>query len=386
MLKRVLVALIPAGLAMLAALIMLAFVYPFSSPYNNYWYLAQAFLHGRTWIDWPGPAIDALPFGGRYYVIEAPLPALLMLPAVALWGTAANQTLLSIALGAISVGVAWVLCRRLGTNWWSALILVAFLFAGTDLFFCSTFGDVWFIAHTSAVCFTLLAILELSGRGRGWLVALWAICALESRFVMVLALPVYAAYLYRQRPRALRAFAIALIPAVLLWIGYNEARFGTPYDIGYTAWYHQDVQAGEPVGSPFQLKYLTYQLYSYFVRPPQLLGVFPYLVPSAMGTALWFTSPALALAFFARRPRDLVLAMWAATLVTAGPNFIYYVNGFAQFGMRHALDFEPFLFVLMVLASVPRIPIWAALLSIYSALVGTWGVWFWHTFNRGLQS
>lgn len=359
------------------------FVVPLSTPYNNYTYLADAFLHGRAWIDWPGQSIDALPYNGKYYVIEAPLPAILLMPAVAIWHLQANQTLLSIALGALAVAVAWVLCRRLGANWWSSLILVAFLFCGTDLFFCATFGDVWFLAHTSAVAFTLLTLLELTGNRRGWLIALWAFCAIESRFVMVLALPVYALYLYREKPRALVGFAIALVPAVAAWIGYNELRWGTLHDIGYTAWYHQDVQAGEPVGSPFQLKYLTYQLYSFFVMPPQFIPSFPYVVPSPLGTALWFTSPALILALFARRPASLVLAMWAATLLVAGPNFVYYVNGFAQFGMRHALDFEPFLFVLMVLASVPRMPVWAALLSFYSMLVGIWGVWFWHTFNRG---
>ncbi len=29
-----------------------------SSPYNNYVLLADAFLHGHTWIDWPGQSIQ----------------------------------------------------------------------------------------------------------------------------------------------------------------------------------------------------------------------------------------------------------------------------------------------------------------------------------------
>ncbi len=45
-----------------------------------------------------------------------------------------------------------------------------------------------------------------------------------------------------------------------------------------------------------------------------------------------------------------VVALWVAALLTAVPNFLYYVNGYAQFGMRHALDFEPFLVALMMLA------------------------------------
>ena len=101
-----------------------------------------------------------------------------------------------------------------------------------------------------------------------------------------------------------------------------------------------------------------------------------------MGLALPFTSPGLILAFFARRPLALVLALWAATLLTAGPNFLYYVIGFVQFGMRHALDFEPFLYALMCLAARGGLRWWWMALLLYSSAVGTWGVWFWLRFIR----
>ena len=43
------------------------------------------FCGGHAWINWPGAYIDALPFtDGKYYVIEAPLPAVLLLPFVAI--------------------------------------------------------------------------------------------------------------------------------------------------------------------------------------------------------------------------------------------------------------------------------------------------------------
>jgi hypothetical protein len=104
--------------------------------------------------------------------------------------------------------------------------------------------------------------------------------------------------------------------------------------------------------------------------------------PTYSGVALTWTSPALILAFFARGPRNWVLAMWAAVLLTAAPNFLYYVNGFAQFGMRHALDFEPFLVALMFLAVREKMPRWSYALIAYSIAVGLWGCWFWNSFLR----
>jgi hypothetical protein len=362
-----------------------------TTPYDNYVRLANALVHGHVWIDWPGPCSDALAYRGRHYVIEAPFPAILMLPAAMLWGADVNQALYSAALGALAVGAGWELARRAGVPSVTRIWLCGFLLLGTDLFWCAMYGDVWFIAHVSAVAFTLLALVELLGERRGWLVALYAICALESRFSLVLALPVYAAWLAfddaargrlaADARRRLVHFGATLVPFAVLWIGYNLARWGVPYDSGYAAWYHQD-EVGEPTGLPFRLTNLPYQLYSFFVRLPAFIPYAPYVVPTYNGIALTWTSPALVLAFFAREPRRIVILAWAATILVALPNFLYYVNGFVQFGMRHALDFEPFLFLLMALALRGGIrPIGMALCA-WSIAVGIWGVWFWETFYR----
>ena len=69
-----------------------AFSHGRSSPYNNYVCFADALLHGRIWIDWPGPSIDAVLFEGHRYIVNDPLPAILLLPVVGVWHLAANQT------------------------------------------------------------------------------------------------------------------------------------------------------------------------------------------------------------------------------------------------------------------------------------------------------
>jgi hypothetical protein len=369
------------------------------TPYNNFVLLAQALLHGRAWIDWPGPYIDALHYGGRYYVIEAPLPAFLLLPFVAVFGAQTNQTALAVVLAGVAIGAAWELGERLGLRRSANAWICAFLLAGTDLLWCAALGDVWFVAHVSAVCFTMLALVELAGKRRGWLVALFAACAFESRFSMIAAVPVYA-YLLTGRPERFDSardglqrvapepkgatplsFAAVLVAVGVLWALYNFARWGTWNDIGYTTWYHQD-QAGMATGSPFRFSYLSNELWSFFVQQPTRLESFPWLRPEFSGVAITWTSPALVLAFLARSPIRWVVALWIAALLTAVPNFLYYVNGFAQFGMRHALDFEPFLVALMMLAVRDRFPRWGYVLIAYSCAVGLWGCWYWLTFVR----
>jgi hypothetical protein len=181
------------------------------------------------------------------------------------------------------------------------------------------------------------------------------------------------------------AFAVTLIPFFIAWVAYNEVRWHVPWDAGHTIFYHQDPYMGSDTGSPFGLENVLGELYSFFVVAPRVLPVFPYLKPLDFGTALWFTSPALVLAFFARRPVVLVVALWVAVVLVAGPSLLYYANGGAQFGMRHALDFAPFLLVLMGLAVREGLgAVWIAgrALIAWSVAAGVWGCWYWNTFVR----
>jgi hypothetical protein len=386
----------PASNALLAgllgAIVALGFAHGRSTSYDNYVLLAQSLLQGHVWIDplWPGPAIDAVLYDGHRYIVNDPVPALLLLPLVALLGTAANQTLLACLLCGIAVGAAWALLERLGVITRATIWLVVFLLAGTDLLWCSMLGDVWFVAQTSAVAFLLLALCELAGARRGWLVALWTALALGSRFTLVMALPVllwwaWTGFAQRERrPRAALAFAATLLPFFVAWVAYNELRWHLPWDAGHTIFYHQDPYMGGS-GSPFALANLNVELYSFFIVPPVWHHTPPYLEPLAYGTALWFTSPALVLAFFAREPKRLVVSLWVATLLVAGPSLLYYANGGSQFGMRHALDFVPFVLALMGLATRTA-PAWlwraACALIVWSVLAGVWGCWYWNTYLR----
>ena len=57
------------------------------------------FVH-NVWMDplWPGPHFDAVLFDGHRYIVNDPVPAILIVPLVALVGTEANQTLLACLL------------------------------------------------------------------------------------------------------------------------------------------------------------------------------------------------------------------------------------------------------------------------------------------------
>lgn len=371
-----------------AFIISMLFAHGRSTPYNNYVLFADALLHGHLWINWPGPYIDAVLFEGHRYIVNDPVPGLVLVPFVAVFGVNANETVVACILAGVATGAGWMLARNLGVEEIDADWLAAFLLLGTDLMWCAMLGDVWYIAHVACVAFLLLAMCECTGRKRPWLIAFWFALACGSRLTVVLTLPVFAYWIAAgfdrplRSPRRLVPALLMLVPFALLWVGYNEARWHVPWDSGHTIFFHQDAHVGAEDGSPFGLENLPYQLYSFFIQAPGFQPTAPFVIPDQVGQALIWTSPALVLAFFVRRPRQLVISLWLAVALAAGPSFLYYVNGFIQFGMRHALDFEPFLFALMALAARRGLRlVWYALIA-YSALAGMYGAWYWNAVYR----
>ncbi|HEY4440035.1 MAG TPA: hypothetical protein VGN14_06240 [Candidatus Elarobacter sp.] len=375
---------IAAAAAALATIVVLGIYSHFQATvFNNFVQEADAWLQGLPYLPkFPGDYIDAVPYHGHWYVYEAPLPAVLMLPLVGIWHLQANQTLVAILLSAVGVAGAWIVARRIGLSTrWTAL-LVAFLLFGTSYAYCGAVGDVWFIAHSGAVAFTMLAIAECLGSRRPGRVALWAMCAGFCRYPMFLATPAYfiAVWSQLERPievwRVVRVLLLFGIPAV--W--YDEIRWGTFADVGFANFYRiLDVGKTDPT-PPEALKYLPMQLHFFFAEPPRFVNGFPYLIAGRFGTALTYTSPALLIALLAPLRERAVQLLWFATLCCAAPAFGYYSNGMIQLGARHALDFIPFLFALMAFAIRTR-PHWLYIpLFAWSIAFGIieLGVWEWN--------
>ena len=351
--------------------------------FNNFVWLADAWLHGKPYLPhFPGDYIDAIPYHGRAYVYQAPLPAVLMLPFVAIWGLDANETAVSIALAGVGVAAAYRVARLIEVSRWWAALLCAFLLFGTSYAYCAAAGDVWFIAHSGAVAFTMLALAEMLGRRVPWRVALWALCAAFCRYPMALAFPAYAIALWPQiRAAPLRLAAVALVGALFAIPSalYNYVRWGTIADVGFTKFYRiMDIGKDDPA-PPFALKNLAMQLHFYVLEPPRVIATPPYVIAGQFGTALTFTSPALLIAFLAPIRERAVQLLWFATACCAIPALLYYSTGMVQLGARHALDVVPFLYALMAFAIRSRPSRWYLPLLFWSIVFGVveLAVWTW---------
>ncbi len=158
-----------------AALVAIALVvYPLSHPYrfyNHFEWQAFAFLQGQTSIPYPVEATatspgnaffqDVLPAPGsttRGTIPFPPLPAVVLMPFVALWGLAANGQLVFAIVGGLDVGIAWWMLGRLPIRTWVRVAATVFLGFGTVFWYAAQIGTTWYQAHVLAVGLALAAI------------------------------------------------------------------------------------------------------------------------------------------------------------------------------------------------------------------------------------
>ncbi len=173
----------PRTTAILAGvlLVLLAFLlYAVSNPvhwnlYNHFVWQADAFLHGRAWFIWPIPPGGNLPENdylrdvyplltptgtpdGRALLPFPPLPALVLLPFVAVFGLATDQEWIAIGLAAIGVGLGWWALGGLRLRTTVRAIATVIFATGTTWWWAAAVGSTWYLAHLVAVDVALVAV------------------------------------------------------------------------------------------------------------------------------------------------------------------------------------------------------------------------------------
>jgi hypothetical protein len=383
----------------------------FDAQHGDFFYLADAILHGQLSIDRaaiPPGAIggqDVIPTddGLRFFVPFAPFPAIVLLPIVAITGpVVADQweTGINAVLAAATVGLGWWLLDRVGVERLrDRLVLIALLALSTPIWWVTTRGGVWHTGQLIATSLTLLCLIELFGeRRRAALVGLLAGFAFLSRAPVAFAVPAYALLQAGDRIWEPRRWpwgewvemALGVAPSILFFFWYNLARFGSPLESGYgLAELPPFLEAQRQLGL-FSTAHVNMNVDYLFLKLPkfdfsgQPFG-FPFFKPDGLGMSIVFTSPGLLYAVRApwRESRSWWLLL-AAVLVLI-PTLLYYGGGWLQYGYRYALDSIPFVWALCALAARrdadegDGMGLGWQLLVAFGVLVGAIGVyWAYH--------
>jgi hypothetical protein len=405
------------------------------TPDNHFVHLAQSFLHGQLGVignrppgtnDWAcydeetrsvcPPGAFARPRESQHwYVSFPPLPAIVILPAVAIFGPQLPDALFWAIFAGLAPALLYAMLRWLRETGRSARrprddLALTILFAlGSVYFFTAVQGAVWFAAHVCASVFIVLYLwlsfdarrpiaaglmLGLCFLARPTTAALVVFFAIEAmRVTRKNEEPDYTdasvskrIFLWASRivPSA-AARKIALFAAPILVIGciamaMNEARWDSPTEFGHR---YLMIRWGGRIQTwgLFSYHYLSKNLAVFLASLPWLTRAEPHLIISRHGLALWFTTPALLLALWPKKVDTTMVALYVAAALVALWNLLYQNSGWVQFGYRFALDYLPVLVVLLALGG-RRFGSGFTLALLFAIAVNTFGA---ITFDRAHQ-
>lgn len=400
-----------ASLAVLYLLIALVrYLYAPPAIGQHFVYLADGWLHGHLYVGIvPRDTQDFTLRNGHWYVAFPPLPAVLMLPLVAIFHLANPPLItfsLSVGMGILNIWLMlWVLKRfsyslfvgqKLIPVAW-LLILFAF---GSEHLYATMQGHVWELAHVVATTFLLLYIGETLGKRRPLVAGLFLGLAVLSRTTVLFTFPFFVLLTMKtEHIRPLKVWMLRVLKQLvpffamlgLFVVGmliYNKARFGSFTDFGYAGMnVNPIVSADLHKYGQFSLHFLPTNLRYMLFEPPRLIPSVPYLTFSSWGTGILWTTPALLFAFLAFRSperRWLAGALLAACLLPMVLLLLYFNTGWSQFGYRFSLDFLPFALLLAALG-MQQVSAWRgkALIAL-SVLMNLWGLFVFMFFHPPL--
>ena len=372
--------------------------------------LADAFLHGRLYVlDHPSYLNELVPYGGQWYVVYPPAPAVLLMPLVAFFGAAFDQARASIALGAIDVALAAAVAYRVvGPRRWIWILFAIMFGFGSTVWYEVASGNSWHFAHVCATTFLLLAIIDVQHDGPPWRIGLLVGFAVLSRLPTALSVFFFLGYFawaadrqrrvgpaaqtfgalggkagtilsskldWRQLILDVLSFGFALAIPLLVYFMYNEARFGAPLQEGYS------LIPGLLNEYQYRFGFLAIQsigrnLFAMLLNVPKQIDSFPFLQPRNLGgLSIFLTTPAFLCVFRAHRPSWFMVGAWASILAIIVPIILHADPGGAEFGYRYAIDFYPFAFLLMIHGMRGRMNAerWAAMALCF--IVNIWGMY-----------
>lgn len=346
-----------AGLVALVAYLLRIAVTPIGFGHTDVAYfnlLADALLHGQLHLRLPPEAtVDLVYYHDKIYLYWSPLPAILLMPLVALFGVAVSDTLYTAIIGALTIALVARILGALHSAGIAPLsrerrgLLVTTIAFGSVVVILATRGTVWTTAQIIGWCCVLcatLAALAVRGHWGYFLAGLALACGTATRTGLLFNGLWLAYYLLRrdwQHPSIRRAAAIAagLTPVVfglglLGW--YNAARFGgNPLETGI-AWHNMSDQFRDDFAryGAFNLHYLPTNLYHHFLAPPMTLS------QKGTGGGFFWMTPVLIGGLYAiwRDRRDpLTWALVLSCLLVYIPIGLVMGTGYL-FGPRYLLD------------------------------------------------
>lgn len=340
--------------------------------HNAYLQFAQSLLHGNLSLPATNNMGDLALFNGQLYLPYPPLPGIILVPFVLLFGSDVNTVAVATLMSCVSLYLLYNIISKLKIEKEYTAWLIAAVFFGTGYWYALfTSHHVYAFAHITSFLFQLLTINEILGKRRWWLIGVFIGCSFLTRQFTLFYILFAAGYIFylhktQQTKLSIKDVLLLFLPCgffVGLYLLYNYLRFGNLFDSGYQHIIFIGVlkERVQQFGV-FSTRYFLFNFYSTFIKGFNIqFDGKTYLHIKDMdlwGTSLLSASPFLIASIRAQWPKILKISAWLTIIVILTGQLFYHNNGYEQVNTsRFTLDFLPLLLVLTFLGA-NKIPGW----------------------------
>ena len=382
---------VPWLLALLTAL-----VYFFSNTAPNAhfdytWRMALALLDGRLGMIEAPPSWlnEMVPVGDRYYSVF-PLGAVLsVLPFALLKALGVIESFpaafISSLLAGTTVLFSYWIARSYNVDLPKRILFSLFPALGSWMWANLAFAGAWQISLGFAVAGQTAAIYFTLVKPKPLVAGLCFAVAFGNRVEVNVVLPVMLYFLLRDEGLSIESvkkhskslMTFCLVPLLLgvATLVYNQARFGSPLDFGYSRipviqteeWFRHGL---------FTLRAIPENAWQMLFETWKRVPEYPYLVPKGFGGSIFLASPFLFLIFNRTyRRRDTKLAAWTAAGLLTAVLWVHASTGGWQFSYRYAMLLLPWFLILLLEGTPRRLRLIEMVLFALSVAINAWGTY-----------
>lgn len=323
--------------------------------------LAERFLHFKISLSGEGlPAGDVADYFSNFYLYFGPFASIFLMPFVLLLGKGISQTLLGITSMIASFGAIFYIAKTHKFNIENRLWLCLFYVFSTVVFSASLINITAYQIEVFGSSLVLIALAAYFTKKRPLIIGIFLGLAVLTRLVFILAVAFFILEFFQKR-LSKKDIVLIIIPVIISITAfglYNQRRFHSFFETGYK---YNITLKSFPLTHNLEfgttsITHIPANLYSLFIMPPDPLRIdnfgfvlkFPYLKANPWGMAIWFTSPLFLVLLYKFRRNKYTISSAVTIALLLFPLLTYYSIGFAQYGYRYALDFLPFLFLILL--------------------------------------
>lgn len=326
-------------------------------PYNSYLLQAQAWLRGKTCLDYDRPFLELAIKDGAYYVSFPPVPSVPMVLLALVFGDDVPGGLfLKLYAAAVCAVVLAALLRTRRISPVSCVVWALLFTFGGALLPLTSVGAVWYEAQILALLFSVSAVsLVLNGRPTAACLC-YALSVGCRPFSALLSPALLLCHLGEEEDGVSDAKKLrALIPGIVVGLcvaaaygWYNCIRFGSPFEFGH----NYLPEFTRSTYGQLSLHYLPENLKQILAGSPFSTIANGKIELNCFGFSMFASCPLLVcgLVWFVRDliRRRMTPLKWVC-LISAAVNVLllclHRTLGGHQFGLRYALELFPYVLI-----------------------------------------